>query len=230
MGFQYVREHKIRILLIIFAWTQAQPVNFTIICISSILFLNIFIFVSSNTKINAHGFYPSWNSYFHILSINLWQTPHYGYMKVLSILSTSCEIFGADEVTVEVRMKWQWRRLSPQFLPFTSPNHYSTNALLSLTPVVCNNPYQAAYYHNLGIQVEGLISNLTHGWLQNSEVFILQTTHTKDHDRHNMSMCVMFTGYQGQAIIKNIIKVNLHHVPVLPLDNLSCLYPQQDEH
>lgn len=129
-----------------------------------------------------------------------------------------------------VWMNWKWRRLSPQFLPSTSPNHYSTNALLSLTPVVCNNPYQAAHYHILCIQVVGIISNLTHGWLQNSEVFILHKTHTKDYDRHNMSMCVMFTGYQGQAMIKIIIKVNLHHVPVLPLDNLSCLYPQQDEH
>lgn len=129
-----------------------------------------------------------------------------------------------------VWMNWKLSRLSPLFLPFTSPNHYSTNALLSLTPVVCNNPYQAAHYHILDIQVVGIISNLTHGWLQNSEVFILHTTHTKDYDRHNMSMCVMFTGYQGQAMIKDIIKVNLHHVPVLPLDNLSCLYPQQDEH
>lgn len=99
-----------------------------------------------------------------------------------------------------------------------------------ITSLVFNNSYQAAHYHILGIQVVGLISNPTHGWLQNSEVFISHTTHTKDHDRHNMSMCVMFTGYQGQAMIKIIKKVNLHHVPVLPLDNLSCPYPQQDEH
>jgi hypothetical protein len=127
-------------------------------------------------------------------------------------------------------MKWQWRRLSHQFLPFISLNHYTTNILLSLTPVVCNNPYQAAHYHILGIQVVGLIFNPTHSWLQNSELFILHTTHTKDHDRHNTSMCVLFTGYQEQAMIKIIIKVNLHHVPVRLLDNLSCLYPQQDEH
>jgi len=44
--------------------------------------------------------------------------------------------------------------------------------------VVCNNPYQAAHYHILGIQVVGIISNLTHGCLQNSEVFILHITHT----------------------------------------------------
>jgi hypothetical protein len=121
-------------------------------------------------------------------------------------------------------------------LPITTP----PMLLLYVDPVVCNNPYQVAHYQILGIQVVGLISNLTHGWLQNSEVLILHTTHTKDHDRHNMSMCVMFTGYQGKAmikiiikvnlLIKIIIKVNLHHVPVLPLDNLSCLYPQQDEH
>jgi hypothetical protein len=54
--------------------------------------------------------------------------------------------------------------------------------------------------------------------------------HTQRIMTDNMTMCVMFTAYQGQAMIKIIIKVNLHHVPLLPLDNLSCLYPQQDEH
>lgn len=124
-------------------------------------------------------------------------------------------------------MKWQWQRLSLQFVPFTSSNHYSTNALSSLSPVVCNSLYSQ---HILGTQVVGIISNPAHGLLQNNEVFILHTTQTNDHDRHNMPMGVMFTGHQGEETIKIIIKVNLHHVPVLTLDNLNCLYPHQDEH
>ena len=88
-----------------------------------------------------------------------------------------------------VWMKWQWRRLSTHFFPYTSPNHYSTTALSSMVLVVCNSPYQAAHYHILGIQVVGLISNPTHGWLQNNQVFILHITHTKDHDRHNVNVC-----------------------------------------
>ena len=111
-------------------------------------------------------------------------------MKVLSILSTPCEICGVDEVAME------------EAFPSVSSIYLSQSLLhqsffLYLDSVVCNNPYQVAHYYILGIQVVGLISNLTHGWLQNSEVFILHTTHTKDHDRHNMSMCLMFTGYQG---------------------------------
>jgi hypothetical protein len=61
--------------------------------------------------------------------------------------------------------------------------------LLYLDLVVCNNPYQVAYYYILGIQVVGLISNLTHGWLQDSEVFILHTTHKRSWPTQYVNVC-----------------------------------------
>lgn len=56
------------------------------------------------------------------------------------------------------------------FFLFSPAYYHSAIASYSLLPRMCDGPHQAAHYHNLGLQVEGLISDWAPDWMLSKEV------------------------------------------------------------